>query len=248
LVRVLRSRCPWDREQTHRSLTRHLLEETYEAIEAIDALGDDPQVAPVPAVAHAEEELGDLLCQVFFHATLAEEEGLFTLGDVARNVHDKLVARHPHVFGDVDATTADAVVTNWERIKQAEKKRTHLFEGVPKAMPALARAAKAERKLSSVGLGWEQTGRSDLGLVAAVEDLVAAGGIDPDAAGAVLLDLARYLAHAGHDPEALVREALGELASWVVAIERAAGGDGADLGALDPEVRLALWRAAVADT
>ena len=104
------------------------------------------------------EELGDLLCQVLFHATLAEEEGLFNLAEVARNVHDKLVARHPHVFGDVTATTAGAVLANWERNKQAEKKRTHLFEGIPAAMPALARAAKAERKLASLDLGWPATG------------------------------------------------------------------------------------------
>ena len=83
LVRVLRERCPWDREQTHGSLVRHLLEETYEAIEAIEALGDDPAGASPAAAAHVSEELGDLLCQVFFHATLAEEEGLFNLADVA---------------------------------------------------------------------------------------------------------------------------------------------------------------------
>lgn len=138
LVRVLRERCPWDREQTHGSLVRHLLEETYEAIEAIEMLGDDPAGAPPAVAEHVCEELGDLLCQVFFHATLAEEEGLFSLADIARGVHDKLVVRHPHVFGDVTAATPGAVVANWERIKQSEKRRTHLFEGVPAAMPALA--------------------------------------------------------------------------------------------------------------
>ena len=91
LVRVLRERCPWDREQTHQSLLPHLLEETYEAMEALEALGGDPADAPELA-AHVSEELGDLLCQVLFHATLAEEEGLFNLADVAREVHDKLVA------------------------------------------------------------------------------------------------------------------------------------------------------------
>ena len=131
LVRVLRDRCPWDREQTHHSLVPHLLEETYEAMEAIEGLGDDPAGAPPAAAAHVSEELGDLLCQVLFHATLAEEEGLFNLADVARSVHDKLVVRHPHVFGDVTATTPGAVLANWERNKHAEKQRTHLFEGIP---------------------------------------------------------------------------------------------------------------------
>ncbi len=92
LVRVLRDRCPWDREQTHHSLVQHLLEETYEAMEAIELLGDDPAGAPAAVASHVSEELGDILCQVLFHAMLAEEEGLFNLADVARGVHDKLVA------------------------------------------------------------------------------------------------------------------------------------------------------------
>jgi tetrapyrrole methylase family protein/MazG family protein len=99
LVRTLRERCPWDRRQTHGSLVRHLLEEAYEALDAIDALaraGDDPSRT---IVAHVEEELGDLLVQVFFHAALAAESGWFTIADVARAIHDKLVYRHPHVFG-----------------------------------------------------------------------------------------------------------------------------------------------------
>jgi tetrapyrrole methylase family protein/MazG family protein len=251
LVRVLRERCPWDRSQTHRSLVRHLLEETYEVIEAIEQLGDDPAAAPPEAVAHVEEELGDLLCQVLFHATLAEEEGLFGLADVARGVHDKLVARHPHVFGDVTATTPAAVVSNWERIKQAEKKRTHLFEGVPAAMPALARAAKAERKLASVELGWPATGPDAGALVLALAGVLRLadrdGEIDAEtaaASGALLLDLARLVAHRGEDPESLVRQALDRLGARVAMLESAAGDAGADLGALDPAVRLDLWRSA----
>ena len=110
LVRTLRERCPWDREQTHHSLVQHVLEETYEAMEAIEALGPDPSAAGAEASAHLCEELGDLLCQVLFHARLAEEEGLFNLADVARGVHDKLVSRHPHVFGDVVATSSGAVL------------------------------------------------------------------------------------------------------------------------------------------
>ena len=104
------------------------------------------------AVAHLEEELGDLLFQVYFHATLAAEEGRFTLADVARGVHDKLVARHPHVFGDVTAETADDVATNWEAIKKAEKGRTSVTEGIPAALPALALAAKLQRKATAIGM------------------------------------------------------------------------------------------------
>jgi tetrapyrrole methylase family protein/MazG family protein len=129
LVHTLRERCPWDREQTHGSLSRHLLEESYEVLEAIDGLvAADVDVGAPPerveqAVAHLEEELGDLLYQVYFHATLAAEEGRFSLSDVARGVHDKLVARHPHVFGDTVANSPDQVAANWEASKLAEKGR-----------------------------------------------------------------------------------------------------------------------------
>ncbi len=163
LVRTLRERCPWDRRQTHASLSRHLLEESYEVLEAIDVLaGFDAgpgrgatgpaEDGEAMAVAHLEEELGDLLFQVYFHAILAAEEGRFTLADVARGVHDKLVARHPHVFGDVTAETADDVATNWEAIKKAEKGRTSVTEGIPAALPALALAAKLQRKATAIGM------------------------------------------------------------------------------------------------
>ncbi|HEX7444301.1 MAG TPA: MazG nucleotide pyrophosphohydrolase domain-containing protein, partial [Acidimicrobiales bacterium] len=101
---------------------------------------------------HLEEELGDLLFQVYFHATLAAEAGRFTLADVARGIHDKLVSRHPHVFGDVTADTADAVATNWEAIKKAEKGRSSVTEGIPAALPALALAAKLQRKAAAIGM------------------------------------------------------------------------------------------------
>ncbi len=174
LVHTLRERCPWDREQTHGSLARHLLEEAYEVLEAIDAVaavdeassaagGDDVRRDDQDgghhhaelgdlAVAHLEEELGDLLFQVYFHARLAAEAGRFTLADVARGVHDKLVARHPHVFGDEAAETTSEVMANWEVRKLTEKDRTSVTEGIPEAMPALALAAKLQRKALTVGM------------------------------------------------------------------------------------------------
>ncbi len=158
LVHTLRERCPWDRRQTHASLGRHLLEESYEVLEAIDAVAvvdavpDSDDVVEAAAVAHLEEELGDLLFQVYFHATLAAEQGRFTLADVAREVHDKLVSRHPHVFGDVTAETADDVAANWEAIKKVEKGRASVTEGIPAALPALALAAKLQRKAAAIGM------------------------------------------------------------------------------------------------
>jgi MazG family protein len=155
LVRTLRERCPWDREQTHASLTRHLVEETYEVLDAIAEVtsadeADDPGLDR--AVSHLEEELGDLLFQVYFHSRLASERGWFTLADVAAGVHDKLVGRHPHVFGDVTATTPGAVAANWEMIKAAEKGRESVTDGIPTALPALLLATKMQRKAHSVGL------------------------------------------------------------------------------------------------
>ena len=152
LVRTLRARCPWDRRQTHGSLARHLLEEAYEALDAIEVVAATaPDVAPAD-VAHLEEELGDLLFQVYFHALLATEEGHFTLADVARTLHDKLVARHPHVFGDAVAETPEDVAARWEVLKKAEKGRASVTDGIPRALPALALAAKLQRKAESIGM------------------------------------------------------------------------------------------------
>ncbi len=166
LVRTLRQRCPWDREQTHRSLTRHLVEETYEVLEAIDELPPDAGAAhaaghPVGDDAgydHLEEELGDLLFQVMFHSALAAEAGRFDLADVAAGIHDKLVRRHPHVFGGVDAATAGQVVANWEHSKRAEKGRASVMDGVPATLPAALYAAKLQGRAASLGFDWDDVG------------------------------------------------------------------------------------------
>ncbi len=150
LVDTLRERCPWDRAQTHSSLMPHLVEECYEVLDALSALDGRTDVSS--ASAHLEEELGDLLFQIVFHARLADEAGRFDLADVARGVHDKLVHRHPHVFGDVDADSADEVVSNWEAIKKSEKGRSSVTEGIPAALPALMLTGKLARKARSVGV------------------------------------------------------------------------------------------------
>ena len=144
----LRRECPWDREQTHRSLARYLLEETYETLEAIEAL-DDP-----PDYTHLREELGDLLLQVFFHARVAQEagDGGFTVDDVAGGIIDKLVHRHPHVFADLDVADVEEVERNWESLKASEKGRSSALDGVPFALPALALADKVVGKAAKVGV------------------------------------------------------------------------------------------------
>lgn len=150
LARTLREQCPWDREQTHRSLVKYLIEETYETVDAIEALDEDDPDTDEDLI----EELGDLLYQIEFHATIAEQQGRFTMADVAQGVHDKLVRRHPHVFGDVRADDTETVLANWDAIKRAEKGRTSVFDGVPGSLPALSYAAKVQSKASGVGFDW----------------------------------------------------------------------------------------------
>jgi tetrapyrrole methylase family protein / MazG family protein len=150
LMDTLRERCPWDRVQTHGSLMPHLVEESYEVLDALAEV-EGPE-ADAAAYACLEEELGDLLFQIVFHARLADEAGRFDLAGVASGVHHKLVHRHPHVFGDVDAESADQVVTNWEAIKKSEKGRSSVTEGIPATLPALMLATKLARKARAIGL------------------------------------------------------------------------------------------------
>ncbi len=151
-ARVLREKCPWDAEQTHASLTRHLVEETYEALDALEALAAmiDAGDEDAAVVAHAEEELGDLLFQVVFHAELGDEERRFSLATIADTERDKLTFRHPHVFGDVVLESADEVAQRWEVLKQAEKGRTSVLDGVAWQSPALALHAKVLQRARSL--------------------------------------------------------------------------------------------------
>jgi tetrapyrrole methylase family protein/MazG family protein len=261
LVRTLRQRCPWDREQTHASLTRHLLEETYEVLEAIEALDAGPSTYQ-----HLEEELGDLLFQVYFHSVLAAEAGQFGLADVARGVHDKLVRRHPHVFGTVEAESPDVVMANWEQIKKQEKGRRSVMDGIPAALPSLLHAHKVQRKAATLGFDWPQ---GDAARIAAEEELAALGGTagpggrpentagpggrpentagpggrrdDEERLGELLFAVVGLARHLGQDPEAGLRGATVRFRDAVVATERLAAGRGIDLSRLDDGGRRALW-------
>ncbi len=140
--------CPWDKQQTPESLKPFLVEECYEVIEAIEEGTPDK----------VREELGDLLFQIVFHARIAEERGQFTLADVAQAIHEKMVRRHPHVFGKGQASTPGEVLENWEQIKRKEKShedRKSILEGVPRALPALIRAHRLQEKASRVGFDWK---------------------------------------------------------------------------------------------
>jgi MazG family protein len=152
LTRRLRRECPWDQEQDHASLTRHLLEEAYEALDALEAfVRIDPDSESLEmATTHVQEELGDLLFQIIFHAELGEEEDLFTFASIVDAVREKLIGRHPHVFGDVSVTGSDDVASRWEVIKRDEKGRTSVTDGIAWQLPALSLYAKLLRKASHV--------------------------------------------------------------------------------------------------
>lgn len=140
--------CPWDREQSLESLKQYLVEESYEVIDAIDS--DDPE--------RHKEELGDVLLQVVLHAQIRDEQGEFTFHDVAEKLADKLVRRHPHVFGDVDARDSKTVLRNWETMKTKEKTtgRRSVVEGVPRHLPALQKAERIQTRVSRVGFDWSE--------------------------------------------------------------------------------------------
>jgi MazG family protein len=144
VVRKLRRECPWDREQTHRSIRHNLIEEAYEAVEAIDR-GDFNEL---------KKELGDLLLHVVLHSIMAEEEGKFSIDDVIDLIKKKLIYRHPHIFGDVRIDSAEKVKQNWEKLKQAENKRESIMDGIPKLLPSLLKAYRVQEKASHVGFDW----------------------------------------------------------------------------------------------
>jgi tetrapyrrole methylase family protein / MazG family protein len=187
--------CPWDAEQTHASLTRYMLEEAYEAVEAIEHL-------PADGAAPLEDELGDVLYQVVLHATIAQEAGEFTLADVARGVHDKLVRRHPHVFGDVVAEETSDVMRNWEQIKKEEKGTTSIVAGITPGLPSLLYTHKLFRKAASVGL--------------AIDDVDAA--LDR-------IDVALAGLRAGDDDATEVGTQLAQILAATVIVARAGGVD-----------------------
>jgi len=148
IVEKLRSPegCPWDREQTHHSILSCLLDEAYEFFEAVEENDTD----------NMREELGDLLLQVILHAQMASEQTNFTIEDVAHDINEKLIRRHPHVFADANVTSSEQVIHNWEKIKKREKTdRKYIVDGIPDALPALFRAEKIQKRVARVGFDWK---------------------------------------------------------------------------------------------
>ena len=194
VMHALRSGCPWDAEQTHRSLVRYLVEETCEVIEAIEA-GDDTDLA---------EELGDLLLQVVFHSEIAAEAGRFDIQQVAARIADKLIARHPYVFAG--AEVPGDLIASWEQRKAVEKARDSALDGIPSQLSALSRAHKVIVRARSHGLPADQLG-------------VLPAQVAPDGIGAEFLRLVAAAEAAGLDPEQEARDALRRLETRVQAAE-----------------------------
>jgi len=257
LARTLREQCPWDREQTHQSLIKYLLEETYEVVDALQALRHGELDHPESDAALIEE-LGDLMYQIEFHATIAEQEGRFTMVDIVDGIHDKLVRRHPHVFGTVDAEDADTVIANWDAIKHVEKGRTSVFDGVAMSQPSLSYAYHVQRKAAKVGFDWpdvdgalpkivEETAE----LNAAVDAVTKAAGdagvaradrerID-DELGDLLFAVVNVARHLDIEPEAALRAATHKFRRRFEQVELLAAERHISIGNSDLAVLDELW-------
>jgi MazG family protein len=228
--------CPWDREQTHRTLARHLLEETHETIDAIDS-GDPGRL---------REELGDVLLQVMFHAEIAMQEGSFDIDDVADGIVQKLIHRHPHVFGDAQVDSSAQVLVNWERIKEQEKGRHEVDHDIPAALPALLRAAKVQRRAGGSGFEWPTREAALAALRREVEELEAVAGPDDveRELGDVLFAAVAVARKVGVDPESALRGTIRRFSDRFERMRSEADRDGVDLSGLSAEELEARFRAA----
>jgi tetrapyrrole methylase family protein/MazG family protein len=246
--------CPWDREQTHQTLRTYLIEEAYEVLEALDS-GDNAKFA---------EEMGDLLLQIVFHSQIAEEEGRFSVSDVIREIHDKMVRRHPHVFGEIRAKDSAEVLRNWEQIKAHERrlksetdktsaKKTatepSLLDGVSRALPATLEGFQLTRKAARIGFDWEDAGGVIEKLAEETEELQNAlnseheGRIEEELGDLLFaaINLSRFLKT---DPEIALKKANAKFSRRFRAMEKAARASGREFKELAREEMEALWDAA----
>ena len=231
--------CPWDREQTHRSLRPYLLEETYELLEAIEAGSADD----------ISEELGDVLLQVFMHHAIAQEAGEFSIAEVAQRVTAKMVHRHPHVFGDVEVAGADEVLSNWEGLKQRESHkqgRISALEGAPRSLPALAWALSIQKRAARVGFDWKEV-ESVLDKVAEEAAELAAEnskGRQEEELGDLLFALVNLSRHLRLNPEDALRSSARRFYQRFEQVEEAARMQGSDVRQMTPEELDRLWEEA----
>lgn len=241
ILELLRSEdgCPWDRVQTHQTIRANLLEEAYEAADAIDQ-SDDTALC---------EELGDVLLQVVFHARMAEEAGSFDLDQVADGVCKKLILRHPHVFGDVQADTPEQVLTNWEQIKQVEKHQetaTATLESVPRAFPALMRAQKVQKRAGKAGFDWPDI-QGALDKIpeesAELQEALASGDKEAvsEEMGDLLFAVVNVARFAGVDAEEVLQRSTDKFICRFAGLEALAAGRGLDMKKASLQELDELW-------
>ena len=236
--------CPWDREQTLQSIQPCLQEECYELLSAM--VGED--------LANHREELGDVLLQVLFQCDIREDQGAFTFDEVVGELTDKLIRRHPHVFGDVDAKDTEAVLRNWERIKQGEHKapKASALDGVPEALPALLKAQRTQHKAAKVGFDWQDAEGPEAKIVEELAELKAAVAEGkPEAVaeeyGDVLFSMVNLARHIGVDAESALRAATAKFAKRFRAVEARVKASGKEMKAMSLAELDAVWDAVKAE-
>ncbi len=235
IMRELRGEngCPWDKEQTHESLRKYLIEEAYEVIEAIDRKDEEA----------LKEELGDVLLQVIFHAQIAEERGSFDIADVLKSLASKLRSRHPHVFGNEDFETPEEVLRNWEKLKTREKKKG-LLEGVSPTLPALIYSYQLQERAARVGFDWKKA--QDVWEkveeeISELKEAVDRGrGVEHEL-GDLLFSLVNLSRHLGEDPELALKKACERFLSRFSYMEKEAEKEGKHLSELSLEEMDKLW-------
>lgn len=237
IMEALRKGCPWDRQQSRQSLKPYLVEESYELLEALEE--DDP--------GKIKEELGDLLFQIVFHCQIAKERGEFDISDVIEKISDKMVTRHPHVFGSEELGTAEEVVNRWEEWKKREGKlRESILEGVPKAMPSLLRAHRLQARAAEVGFEWEKVEdvlkklEEELGEFREALLKKEQARIE-DELGDIFFALVNISRFVGVNPEDALRKTISKFISRFRYIEMKAAEEGLTLSEMTLEEMDALW-------
>ena len=230
--------CPWDLEQTHQTLRPNMIEEAYEAVEAIDH-ADDHELA---------EELGDVMLQIVFHSQMASEAGTFTVDDVNAGIVAKLVHRHPHIFGDVEAGSAEETLARWDQLKRIEKPhRESVVDGIPPGLPSLMAAQKISRRVVGAGFEWQDTEGVFVKLAEELAELRETDKGSPEAAeeiGDVLFTVVNLARHYGVDAETALRGMNEKFSRRWRAMERAAGDEGRPIGEYGAEGLETLWEQA----
>lgn len=241
--------CPWDREQTHQSIAKNMIEEAFEAVDAIEG----------SQTRHMEEELGDVLMQVVLHAQIASDEGTFDIDDVCRGINEKLVRRHPHVFGDASASDANEVLGIWDQVKlgehrkageeasQAGERREGLLDGVPVQLPALMQAQKISRKAAAAGFEWRTTDDVWAQVYSEIDEFRAepSGSLEAELEfGDILFALINVARREHIDAEAALRATCAKFRRRWASMEEAAWASGRDIADVSNDEQEALWAAA----